>query len=521
MLASPQQPILLISVRSNGMPNEPKYITVNGVMKKNPKYVAENTRSAVSASTSDTTNLPLAVVSSPSDIEIAQQIQEHFNKYSVPMASSTESSMDLLQDQEMLQKFQYSTPPSNDSILDKLGEIFSKYDTPFGLINKLLMLTEYKLDFIIDDSGSMINNYTDVDALEASEPTRTAIKNRLGRIPSPGEKMNRIEEAEDRLHILIDILAYIPIDHIQIRFLNSPTVLVLDRRNKTPEQYQAYAHQAIRTQFSMLNFKGTPVSNALKIGFDYPGKWSHYLFNDGEPNEGGKAIAYQIKNRNNPQLHPLTLISCTNNDKDTEWMKHVDADASFVAEVDDYYDERDEVVKNQGAGFPYSRGVWFLCNLTAAINPFDLDCLDEDLPFTKFALENILGRKLNPNEYQYYFERNPNSVLYVAEYSRFLTEECFSRHIISEAEQNRREGTAGYINGERPRGRPLANITPQIAEITYGAMQQFAAQYSADVNNVTTQMSSVTIAPNSSFMPPQNNNNNMNQQQHYKSGFNY
>lgn len=48
---------------------------------------------------------------------------------------------------------------------------------------------------------------------------------------------------------------------------------------------------------------GTPVAAPLQTGFNYPGKWSHYLFNDGEPDGGGHAIARLIINRKEPANH--------------------------------------------------------------------------------------------------------------------------------------------------------------------------------------------------------------------------
>ena len=197
-------------------------------------------------------------------------------------------------------------------------------------------------------------------------------------------------------------------EHMQLRFLNDQRVTVLDRTGKTPAEFEAFAHKEIRSRFAALRLGTTPVAAPLQTGFNYPGKWSHYLFNDGVPNEGGAPISQLIINRSNPVNHDLTLISCTNEDTETAWMKAVDGKAAFVAEVDDFLDEKDEVVKKQGEAFPYSRGLWILSQLVASINPFDLDALDENLPFTKFTLDNILGRQLNPNEYELCTRQNFN-----------------------------------------------------------------------------------------------------------------
>ena len=43
-----------------------------------------------------------------------------------------------------------------DTMVDELGSILNKYEVPMGLMNKLMMLSEFEyLEFMIDDSGSM------------------------------------------------------------------------------------------------------------------------------------------------------------------------------------------------------------------------------------------------------------------------------------------------------------------------------------------------------------------------------
>jgi hypothetical protein len=46
-----------------------------------------------------------------------------------------------------------------DTMVNKLGGILNKYKVPMGLMNKLMMLSEFQsLEFIMDDSGSMTVN---------------------------------------------------------------------------------------------------------------------------------------------------------------------------------------------------------------------------------------------------------------------------------------------------------------------------------------------------------------------------
>jgi hypothetical protein len=45
-----------------------------------------------------------------------------------------------------------------------------------------------------------------------------------------------------------------------------------------------------------------------------------------------------------------------------------------------------------------------ICQLVAAMNPDDLDAMDESIPFTKFTLDNLLGIVSNDESYQHYFD---------------------------------------------------------------------------------------------------------------------
>jgi hypothetical protein len=422
------------------MPAEPKYITVNGVLMKNPAY-GKKTNTPIQ--TQSTQAPPLAVISSVEDLMEASTLQQSATGLPIQQAVSTAASTDIIQDPVFLSEFRSPEELEGGEILDKLGEEFAKYETPMGMMNKLLGIKDRHLNFIIDDSGSM-GMKTDVALCEA---TPYVLRQRS---PSRDVMMTRWEEAEDRLHIMVDLLAFIPTRTITLSFLNAPRTLEFTRAGKTPDEFQAQAHAELSQTFQTLRpTNGTPSLRALSRAFASTQESAmHYFLTDGAPSDGSpEELAQLIINRRNPEQHPITLISCTNNDKDTDWMKLVDGRARCVAEVDDFNDEKAEILKKQGPGLPYTKGLWILCHLAASINPDDLDALDENLPLTKSTLDNILGRKLTPAEYQYYFEKNPNAALYVNEYAQFLNESLFARQIISKPEQLRRESLAGYRNG--------------------------------------------------------------------------
>lgn len=145
----------------------------------------------------------------------------------------------------------------------------------------------------------------------------------------------KIIEAENRLHIIIDILAYIPAKHIQICFMNNKNhVLILSQQNKTPKMFQQEYHELISKTFKSLNLGGTPTLATLKRGFQeaslHQDPTSHYLLTDGVPSDASvHDVSQLILHRAYPQRNPLTLISCTNVDHECEWMKEVLLKFSF------------------------------------------------------------------------------------------------------------------------------------------------------------------------------------------------
>jgi len=100
----------------------------------------------------------------------------------------------------------------------------------------------------------------------------------------------------------------------------------------------------------------------------------------------------------------MTFLSCTNEDAAVEWMKDAEEVCPYCSESDDFVDEANEVLKDQGAALPYSKGFHLICQLVAAMNPDDLDAMDESVPFTKSTLDNLLGVQHNDASYQHYFD---------------------------------------------------------------------------------------------------------------------
>jgi hypothetical protein len=269
-------------------------------------------------------------------------------------------------------------------IVDGLGAIFERFEAPIGMVNKLLGLSEYKLHFIVDDSGSM-----------GWDSDVTGPNNRF---------LTRWQEAEQRLQQMMHIMAFVPCEGIRVSFLNRPDTLELRHENLTPAQFQQQAYQQLNQAFRRGPSGSTPTLEALGRALNSTqAPTAIYLLTDGVPNGGHHAVADLVLHRPHPSQTPITFLSCTNQDDEAEWMKQIEERAPYTAELDDFNDEKNEVLRDQGPALPYSYGMWLISNLCAAMHPDDLDAMDESVPFAKRTLDNLLGYETSPREYEHYF----------------------------------------------------------------------------------------------------------------------
>lgn len=368
-------------------PAPKKYCKVNGVMQLNPEY--KKWTEAQSG------GVPVTTVASPQALPIVSSMQDHeeLNEIVVAgggtqwgLAESTNASIEMMQEPDICM----AAGMTSDSMVDELGAILNKYEVPLGLVNKLLMLSEFQvLEFIIDDSGSMSLDSDTVDV-------RT------------GRPQSRWMEAKVRLKEMLEVLAYVPFEMIDIGFLNRGDRVVLKREGRDPRTFLADAYSKVDAVFSRGPSGGTPALEKLRDSINRGrGKnIARYFFGDGTPNGGKQAekeILNLIMNRQDPVNNPMTFISCTNEDSAVEWMKDIEEIAPYCSESDDFADEAQEVLRDQGAALPYSKGFHLVCQLVAAMCPDDLDAMDESVPFTKTTLDNLLGVQHNEESYRHYF----------------------------------------------------------------------------------------------------------------------
>jgi len=362
-----------------------KYVKINGVMKLNPEFKKWKESQGEVATTAPNPSQALPVVTNMDDHAELNEAMVASGGKEIPLAESTNATIEMMQEPDI----SVEAGMSPDTMVDELGAVLNKYEVPIGLMNKLMMLSEFDyLEFMIDDSGSMTLNSDTLDKFKRPQ--------------------TRWQEAQSRLKEMIEILAHVPFNQIVICFLNRPERLNMSRNERSPQQLIQDAYKQIDLVFATDPAGKTPFYERLQESFaKAPGKSvARYFFGDGVPNGGQAArsgIVRMLQTRANASQNPVTFISCTDEDEQVEWMKDAEELAPYCSEADDFKDEAAEVIKDQGMALPFTRGFHLVSQLVGAMNPNDLDAMDESVPFTKTTLDNLLGIEHNEESYKHYF----------------------------------------------------------------------------------------------------------------------
>ena len=387
------------------MSSQSKYIVENGKVKLNPNFGNPDKPSTVA-------NPDRAIVV-PNNIDEANSITDLTGQQ---LANSTLNTVVAVQDTGYINQFHSGGQVDGGELLEQISRIFTQMEAPIGLANKLIALQGYAINIKIDDSGSMgtlcNNGYT------------------------------RWVNLQQRLIQLMKLLQVVPTRDVTMSFLDRRDVILIPRQGRTPEQFFQYAQQVINGAFQRGPGGGTPIyANVVQMIQSARGPTAHYLFTDGLPSDSRYSTEQEIKltqdillARPNPAQNPFTIGCCSDLPTDTMWIHEVEEEAcrpgrpGFVAALQNFRSEQLEVLNDQGPEFPYSQAMWLLCCLTAAMNPNDLDALDQHAPLTKPTLDNIIGHVTTAAEYESYFNSHPQANwLFAEDYNAFLTTDIANR----------------------------------------------------------------------------------------------
>ena len=251
----------------------------------------------------------------------------------------------------------YAPAPRDN--LATLNAILAKYEITIADANDLVVLQEYEVVVIADDSGSM--------SLSSVPPNQR----RLGQ-PGP----TRWDELGQTLRLVCEIACCLDDDGIDIYFLNRPKLSNI-RSVDDPSFAQSLASPPRGT---------TPLTERVRdVLNDYSRSEKPVLLliaTDGEPNGGHRAfsrlIVDTVTKRATSVTFKVQVLACTEDEDSVAYLNDLDDAAPGIDVTDDYYSERQQILA-AGRVRVFRRSDWVIKALLGPILR-KYDDLDTPLP---------------------------------------------------------------------------------------------------------------------------------------------
>ena len=246
------------------------------------------------------------------------------------------------------------------SRLQRLQQLAMRYEIRPDWVAKLRQLEAFRLVMVLDDSGSM-NTHC---APGPGAPPR-------GPYAPP---TTRWTELCSSVSAVVELAAALNDEGVDCYFLNRPPVL----RATAASQVQAafayappngYTPLARVTQGVLDTYRGSLGERRLLL----------VIATDGQPTDdvGNVNIPafLRLLRSKGPNVY-VQIMACTDDDDSVAWLNEADRDIPLVDVTDDFFSERSEVLKAQGANFHFTPGDYLVKALLGPIDPY-FDGLDE------------------------------------------------------------------------------------------------------------------------------------------------
>lgn len=223
----------------------------------------------------------------------------------------------------------------------KINNLFQKYEISSLFREKLENLQDFKIVFIVDDSGSM------------NAP-----------IDDGGPHSTRWAELKDVVKTAIDIGSIY--GSLDIDFLNRNGVMNIN----SYDQVQHYFHEDPNGR--------TPLTTALNSVLNryqtLETKILIVIATDGVPDDLD-SFKRSLLNKNHSKFY-ISFLACSDNEEDIGYLNELDNTIPNIDTLDDYLSEKKEVKRAQGNNFKYTYADHIARLLLGPICP-ELDKLDE------------------------------------------------------------------------------------------------------------------------------------------------
>lgn len=222
-------------------------------------------------------------------------------------------------------------PPPIQGIPSHFVAFFTQYNIQQYYWNDLMTLANFDITFVADDSGSM---------RQETENGNT-----------------RWSELVAMLQIVVTLGGLLDSDGIDVIFLNRGA-----RRNVTdmtqisdflrePPSGKTPLSRRVREAMALASHK----PQLLLIATD--GQPESDATNQRDPNFDSIGVFSSVlANERNPDKTFVSIIKCSNSERETGYLDQLDHDLRNLDVIDDYLSEREEVLRKQGHNFVYTPG---------------------------------------------------------------------------------------------------------------------------------------------------------------------
>lgn len=243
---------------------------------------------------------------------------------------------------------------NNDILNQNLEELINQYEINDEYAQKLKVLKDFKIVFILDDSGSM---------------TRKLIESPLNKKDN-SYQVSRWDELQYFTSLIIEIAIIFNPFGCDVYFLN--------RKN----QSNVIDKEQLSKSFIDRPKGFTPLESRLKqVLNDNPDRSKKLLImivTDGEPTDlNGKVNVKQFKDclLSRPDNVYTTIAACTDDDESVEYLNNWDRDVPRLDIVDDYRSEKAQIKQTKGKDYSFTFGDYIVKSLIGSIDS-DLNQLD-------------------------------------------------------------------------------------------------------------------------------------------------
>jgi len=240
--------------------------------------------------------------------------------------------------------------------MGRLQAILDQFEITIAEANDLVVLSDYEIVIIADDSGSM--------SMASVPPSMR----QLG-APTP----SRWDELRETCGLLAELGNCFDESGLDFFFLNRrPISNVKGVRD-------------LSACFANKPSGSTPLTECLRgVVKATEGEKPVLLFilTDGEPNGGAAAFCQEmkkvVKKQSTSRTFKVQIMACTDDEEAVSWMNDLDAHFDEVDVTDDYYSEKAEVLK-AGRVTKFTRGDWLIKAMLGPVSK-KFDAWDEGGP---------------------------------------------------------------------------------------------------------------------------------------------